>query len=69
MPTVLPPLPRPQSATRKRPSVFTILFNTFMVVSALMLAFAVLVREEQYAFPRPEMTTAAEGPTIQQPIR
>lgn len=32
-----------------------------MVVSALMLAFVVLVREEQYAFPRPEITTAAEA--------
>lgn len=29
------------------------LFNTFMVVSALLLAFVVLVREEQYALGRP----------------
>ena len=29
------------------------LFNTFMVVIALLLAFVVLVREEQYALGRP----------------
>jgi hypothetical protein len=56
-------LPRPRSVARKRPSVFTVLFNTFMVVSALMLAFVVLVREEQYAFPRPEIAPAAEAAT------
>ncbi len=54
MPTTLPPIPpRSRRAPEKRPlarTVFDVLFNTALVVSALILTFIVLVREEQYAF-------------------
>lgn len=53
MPTVLPPVSRPRRATKKRSRarlVFDVLFNAALVVSALILTFIVLVREEQYAF-------------------
>ena len=49
MPTALPP----RRGSEKRPlarTVFDVLFNTALVVSALILTFIVLVREEQYAF-------------------
>jgi hypothetical protein len=57
LPTALPP--RPRRAPEKRSLariVFDVVFNTALVVSALMLTFIVLVRQEQYAFgqqPRP----------------
>jgi hypothetical protein len=60
LPTALPPIPpRPRRASDKRSLariVFDVVFNTALVVSALMLTFIVLIREEQYAFgqqPRP----------------
>ena len=34
--------------------VFDVVFNTALVVSALMLTFIVLVRQEQYAFGQPQ---------------
>ena len=52
MPTVLP-RPRVQRARSKR-SIASVLFNGFLVVSALALTFVVLMREEEYAFARPE---------------
>jgi len=55
LPTALPP---PRGAARKRSraqAVFDFLFNATLLVSALILAFIVLVREEQYAaFGQPE---------------
>ena len=53
MPTTLPP---PRRVAKKRSPARTVLeflFNTAMVVSAVILTFIVLVREEQYAFGRP----------------
>ena len=78
MPTVLPPIPpRPRRAPDKRSTariVFDVVFNTALVVSALMLTFVVLVREEQYAFgkqPRPaqaiEQTLDMTGETMVTP--
>jgi hypothetical protein len=43
-------LPRPRRVeAKKKPSFFTLLLNTFMIASAVLLTFMVLVREEQYA--------------------
>ena len=50
MPTDLPQ--RPRSATAKRSTgrlIFDVVFNGAMVISALILTFMVMVREEQYA--------------------
>ena len=60
MPTFLPP--RRAVHVKKRPSLFDIAFNTALVVSALMLTFAVLVREEQFALER-GYSIQAPGPT------
>jgi len=54
LPTALPPIPprrrrAPEQRSRAR-VVFDVVFNTALVVSALMLTFIVLMREEQYAF-------------------
>jgi hypothetical protein len=44
-------MPRPRRAEpKKKPSLFTLLLNTFMIVSGVALTYVVLVREEQYAF-------------------
>lgn len=52
MPTILPP---PRRAERERKlSLLSIVFNLFLVVSALTLTFMVLAREERYA-----LTTSA----------
>lgn len=55
MPTVLPP-PRRRVESKER-SVANILFNTFLVVSALLLTFVVLIREEEYALAQPDNPT------------
>ena len=50
MPTDLPQ--RPRSAVIKRSTgrlIFDVVFNGAMVISALVLTFLVMVREEQYA--------------------
>ena len=50
MPTDLPQ--RPRSAVAKRPIgrlIFDVVFNGAMLISALVLTFMVMVREEQYA--------------------
>ena len=64
MPTTLPP---PRRVAKKRSlarTVLEFLFNTAMVVSALILTFIVLVREEQYAFGQQESPAQAiqQGP-------
>ncbi len=50
MPTTLPHRPRADVKRSPRRVVFDILFNGAMLVSALILTFIVLVREEQFAF-------------------
>jgi hypothetical protein len=45
-------LPRPPRVKKKR-SVFDVVLNGFMLVSALVLAFIVLVREQGYANGQP----------------
>jgi ABC-type cobalt transport system substrate-binding protein len=72
LPTALPPIrPRPRRVTEKRSLariVFDVVFNTALVVSALMLTFVVLVRQEQYAFgqqPRADQTIEQIEPATQ----
>jgi hypothetical protein len=72
LPTALPPIsPRPRRVTEKRSLarvVFDVVFNTALVVSALMLTFIVLVRQEQYAFgqqPRAVQTIEQLEPAAQ----
>ena len=57
MPTILPP---PHRKEKPRLSVFSVLFNTFLVASALALTFALLVREEQYALAQANSLPAIE---------
>ncbi len=45
MPTALPRFPR----VEKKRSVFSVVLNALMLVSALALTFVVLVREQNYA--------------------
>ena len=51
MPIFLPPKPQPRAA--KKSSVFDVLFNGFLVVSALALAGVVLVQEQRFAMGQP----------------
>ena len=55
MPTTLPHRPRADVKRSPRRVVFDILFNGAMLVSALILTFIVLVREEQFAFGQQEI--------------
>jgi hypothetical protein len=68
LPTVLPPvLQRPRRAPGKRPlagKIFDVLFNGVLIVSALILAFVVLVREEQYAYGEQEDPALAMEQTL-----
>ena len=50
MPTNLPLRRRVDEKPSLARTIFDFLFNAAMVVSALILTFIVLVREEQYAF-------------------
>lgn len=50
MPTVLPHRRRVSEKRSLARTVFDVLFNGAMVVSALILTFIVLVRQEQYAY-------------------
>ena len=52
MPTTLPHRRRADAKRTPARIVFDVLFNGAMIVSALILTFIVLVREEQYAFGR-----------------
>ncbi len=71
MPTALPPIPpRRRRAPKKRSLariVFDVVFNTALVVSALMLTFVVLVRQEQYASGQRQRPAQAIGHTVQAP--
>lgn len=58
MPTALPRSRRVEA----KQSAASIIFNTFLVVSALLLAFLVVVREESYAFPQPETAIGEQVP-------
>jgi hypothetical protein len=53
LPTNLPPRRRVDDKPSLARVVFDFLFNTVLVVSALILTFIVLVREEQSAFGQP----------------
>jgi hypothetical protein len=50
LPTTLPHRRRADEKPSPARIVFDVLFNAALVVSALILTFIVLVREEQYAF-------------------
>ncbi len=54
MPTTLPHRPRADQKRSRSQLVFDVLFNAAMLVSAMILTFIVLVREEQYAFGQQE---------------
>lgn len=55
MPTNLPDRPRADVKRSPRRVVFDILFNGAMLVSALILTFIVLVREQRYAYGQQEI--------------
>ena len=55
MPTNLPHRPRADVKRSPRRVVFDILFNGAMLVSALILTFIVLVREQRYAYGQQEI--------------
>ncbi len=54
MPTNLPHRRRVDEKRSLARTVFDVLFNGALIVSALILTFIVLVRQEQYAFGTPE---------------
>ena len=55
LPTDLPDRRRADEKRLSARTVFNVLFNGALIVSALILTFIVLVRQEQYAFGRPEI--------------
>ncbi len=55
MPTTLPHRPRADVKRSPRRIIFDILFNGAMLVSALVLTFIVLMREQQYAYGQQEL--------------
>ena len=59
MPTTLPHRRRADEKPSRARTVFDFLFNTALVVSALILTCIVLVREEQYAFGQSESPAQA----------
>ncbi|HEY1475128.1 MAG TPA: hypothetical protein VGF53_13715 [Pseudolabrys sp.] len=63
MPTTLPPRRRADEIKRSLTRIiFDVVFNTALVVSALILTFIVLVREEQYAFGRSPLQLIQQSP-------
>ena len=66
MPTNLPHRRRVDEKPSLARTVFDFLFNTALIVSALILTFIVLVREEQYAFGQPESPAQAIEQSAQQ---
>jgi len=66
LPTTLPHRCRADEKPSRARAVFDFLFNTALVVSALILTFIVLVREEQYAFGQPESPAQAIEQAAQQ---
>ena len=63
MPTILPTPPR---RVDKKRSLFSTVFNTFMVVSALALTFMVLVQEQRFANGQPGPLAGALTNMMQQ---
>jgi hypothetical protein len=66
LPTTLPHRPRAAVKRSLKRIVFDVLFNGAMLVSALILTFIVLVREEQYAFGQQETPAQAIEQAAQQ---
>ena len=66
MPTTLPHRRRADEKPSPARIVFDGLFNAALVVSALILTFIVLVREEQYAFGQQESPAQAIEQAAQQ---
>jgi hypothetical protein len=66
LPTTLPHRRRADEKPSRARTVFDFLFNTTLIVSALILTFIVLVREEQYAFGQPESPAQAIEQSAQQ---
>ena len=68
LPTVMPPVwLRPRRVPQKRSltgKIFDVLFNGALIVSALILAIIVMVREEQYAYGQQEDTVLAIEQTL-----
>jgi len=71
LPTALPPIPPRRRRAPERRSlariVFDVVFNTALVVSALMLTFVVLVRQEQYTSGQRQHPGQAIEQTVQAP--
>jgi hypothetical protein len=66
LPTTLPHRRRADEKPSPARIVFDVLFNAALVVSALILTFTVLVREEQYAFGRQQSAIQAIEQAAQQ---
>ena len=66
MPTTLPHRRRADQKRSLARTVFDFLFNAALLVSALILTFIVLVREEQYAFGQQESPAQAIEQAAQQ---
>jgi hypothetical protein len=66
LPTTLPHRRRADQKPSLARSVFDFLFNAALLVSALILTFIVLVREEQYAFGQQESPAQAIEQAAQQ---
>ena len=66
MPTTLPQRRRADQKLSLARTVFDFLFNAALLVSALILTFIVLVREEQYAFGQQESPAQAIEQAAQQ---
>jgi hypothetical protein len=60
-----PPCRSDEKRSTKR-IVFDVVFNGALLVSALILTFIVLVREEQFAFGQQQMTTQMMQQRLQQ---
>jgi hypothetical protein len=56
----------PRRNVKPKPSVFTLVLNTFMVGSALILTFMVLLQEERYAMGQPGYFAGTLEQTAQQ---
>jgi hypothetical protein len=68
LPTNLPLRRRVDDKPSLARTIFDFLFNTVLVVSALILTFIVLVREEQYAFGKQQIAIQAiEQAALQSP--
>ena len=68
MPTILPPPCRAPEKPSLARRVFDVAFNTALVVSALILTFIVLEREQRYGFAPPERVSQAFEQAALQPV-